>query len=72
MVTKFGILLLVLGAAHGGTMVVLSRLRERRLAQQLVLDGSPNATLQDPLGPPEKATIHADGVVVKPAGGATV
>jgi len=66
MVIKLGIMLLILGAAQGGTMIVLSRLRERRLAQQLVLEGSPNATLHDPLGPQEKATIHADGVVVKP------
>ena len=70
MVTKLGIVLLVLGAAQGGTMVVLSRLRERRLAQQLMQEGSPHATPQDPLGPPEKATIHADGVVIRPAGGA--
>lgn len=72
MVTKLGIVLLLLGVAQGGTLIVLSRLRERRLAQQLVMEGSPNATLHDPLGPPETATIHADGVVVKPTGsGAT-
>jgi hypothetical protein len=69
-VAKFGIVLLVLGIAQGGTMVVLSKLRERRLAQQLVMEGSPNATLHDALGPPEKAEIHADGVVIRPTGGA--
>jgi hypothetical protein len=70
MVTKLGIVLLVLGIAHGGTLIVLSRLRERRLAQQLLLEGSQQ---QDPLGPPpETAKIHADGVVVQPTRGTTV
>lgn len=66
MVTKLGIVLLILGAAQGGTLIVLSKLRERRLAQQLVMEGSPSATLHDPLGPPESAKIYADGVVVRP------
>jgi hypothetical protein len=68
-VTKIGIVLLLLGIAQGGTMIVLSKLRERRLAQELMLGGSPNATPNDPLGPPETATIHADGVTVRPTGG---
>jgi hypothetical protein len=66
-ITKLGVVLLVLGLAQGGTMMVLSRLRERRLAQDLMISGNPTSTLDDPLGPPEVATIHADGVVVKPA-----
>jgi hypothetical protein len=68
-ITKLGVVLLVLGLAQGGTMVVLSKLRERRLAQDLMLGGHPHPTIPtDPLGPPETATIHADGVVVRPAG----
>lgn len=77
-VTKLGIVLLVLGIAQGGTMVVLAKLRERRLAQDLILQGAPPATAQDaatanttlptdPLAPPEVAQIQADGVVVRPA-----
>jgi hypothetical protein len=72
MVAKLGIVLLVLGIAQFGTMVVLSKLRERRLAQQLLLEGSPQATMHDPLGPQETAKIHADGVVIRPTGGATL
>ena len=75
-VTKLGVVLLVLGIAQGGTMLVLSKLRERRLAQELMLGGNPlggppsaTSTPNDPLGPPEVATIHADGVVIRPAGG---
>ncbi|HET8642650.1 MAG TPA: hypothetical protein VFM37_11975 [Pseudonocardiaceae bacterium] len=68
-ITKLGVVLLILGVAQGGTMLVLSKLRERRLAQELMLGGAPNATPNDPLGPPEVATIHADGVVIRPAGG---
>jgi hypothetical protein len=73
-VTKLGVVLLVLGLAQGGTMLVLSRLRERRLAQDLMLGGTPNPppttrpVPTDPLDPPEVAKIHADGVVVRPAG----
>lgn len=75
-VTKLGVVLLVLGIAQGGTMLVLSKLRERRLAQELMLGGNPlggapsvTPVINDPLGPPEVATIHADGVVIRPAGG---
>lgn len=75
-ITKLGVVLLVLGIAQGGTMLVLSKLRERRLAQELMLGGNPlggapsvTAVTNDPLGPPEVATIHADGVVIRPAGG---
>jgi len=67
-VTKLGVVLLVLGLAQGATMVLLAKLRERRLAQELMLGGVPTATPTDPLGPPEVATIHADGVVIRPAG----
>lgn len=34
-VTKLGVILLVLGAAHGGTMLVLARIRARRREQDL-------------------------------------
>jgi cytochrome c biogenesis factor len=34
-VTKIGLVLLVLGAAHGGTMLVLARIRSRRQEQAL-------------------------------------
>ena len=36
-ITKIGLVLLVLGAAHGGTMLALARIRSRRREQVLEL-----------------------------------
>jgi hypothetical protein len=79
-VTKLGVVLLVLGIAQGGTMLVLSKLRERRMAQELMFGGTtpeqvhhhhthqaPHHLPTDPMAPPEVAQIQADGVVVRPA-----
>lgn len=35
LVTKLGVVLLVLGAAHGGTMLLLARIRSKRREQEL-------------------------------------
>lgn len=75
-VTKLGVVLLILGVAQAGTMMVLAKLRERRLAQDLMLGGPPAANprsssrpqVAEPLDTPsEDAQMQADGVVIRPA-----